>query len=124
VTPTEPRTDPIPVDDPRRPDEEHFAVALAKDWLDRPGIDPDGDKAVLSRQFLRVLDRLAAAESQREAWATWIVDHAPLRHRDWACAECDAEYPHEIRSDMLIDGFRCIPHQARAALASPGEEKK
>lgn len=38
--------------------EKVFAVLLADRILDDPNRDPDGDMAVLARQFLRALERL------------------------------------------------------------------
>lgn len=40
-------------------DELNFAVKFANRVLDTPNIDPDGDIVVLSRQFLRALEREA-----------------------------------------------------------------
>jgi hypothetical protein len=54
-------------------------------------------------------------DAERLRWAEWIVSWA--READWACAECRPD------SDMLVDGFVCVYHEARAALAPTGEER-
>lgn len=62
-----------------------------------------------------------------ERLATWIAEHHPARASieeieegdriyDWACAECVTGY----RDVQPVPGFRCVPHQARAALVESG----
>ena len=45
----------------RRPSEFGHAIILANKVLDRPNGDPDDDLAVLSRQFLRMIEALEKA---------------------------------------------------------------
>lgn len=45
-------------------DEKSDAIKLAEGVLDRPSGDPDDDMAVLSRQFLRALERLGEYHPQ------------------------------------------------------------
>jgi hypothetical protein len=44
--------------------EAETATAIANIVLDRPYEDPDGDRAILSRQFLRSQERVAALEAE------------------------------------------------------------
>lgn len=43
--------------------------------------------------------------------ARWIANHATPNHMDHACVEC---VPH---GGMVVTGFRCAVHEARATLA-------
>lgn len=42
-----------------------------------------------------------------DRWASWIVLNRPLHFKDHACAQC---VPH---GDMLVDGFKCVFHEAK-----------
>lgn len=80
------------------------------------GYDPKtqrGDR--LQRRAFRSYPRAEAAQQSgpldvRMA-AQWIVREDDERHQaDNACAECVPDGP------ILVEGFRCVPHQARAYL--------
>jgi hypothetical protein len=55
-------------------------------------------------------DLIADLDPERQRWARWIVEVGATLGPDWACAECRPE------SDVLVDGFVCCYHEARAAL--------
>lgn len=63
--------------------------------------------------FLRGKSQAAARPLHVEAWAREIVLHDDQHHdTDHACAECIPD------GESVVPGFRCVPHEARAYLAS------
>lgn len=57
------------------------ALVLARRILDRPNEDPDGDLAMLARQFLRAVERAAAVriiEPLPDGRVLWCRVNAPL----------------------------------------------
>ena len=55
---------------------------------------------------------LLETKEQRDRLATYIVNRCglPEDQKDWACKQCHPE------SDILIDGFVCVYHEALASL--------
>ena len=61
-------------------------------------------------------ERLKAAEGLIDQWSKYIAREHPDGAGDHACAEC------RPCSDILIDGFQCVPHQAMKLLKGRGDE--
>lgn len=92
------------------------AAVLADDTPPEPAIvarsyglpNADADAAYIAAANPQMIRQLL--DLLRD-WAQWIVREDDERHHaDNACAECVPNGP------ILIDGFRCDPHQARAFL--------
>ena len=47
----------------------------------------------------------------------WVASQ-PVGFGDWACVDCRPE------SDVLVEGFRCMVHEARARLAPVDGERR
>lgn len=54
----------FPVSDPKTTSEIQEAIKLANKVLETPNRDPDDDLSIMSRQFLRALERIAELEKQ------------------------------------------------------------
>lgn len=59
-----------------------------------------------AKQEPSVPDQALALVNLLQRWASWIVRERPKNLLDHACARC---VPH---SDMLVDGFSCVYHEA------------
>lgn len=60
--------------------------------------------------------RLAGFDARLSGWAAWIVSAPTASVKDHACVECVPDGP------MVVPGFQCVPHEARAALSLPASE--
>ncbi len=81
----------------------------------------EGEKhdGIVARGKAVIADTTSAAKAHDEAlvkpWREWIVARDAEKHVvDWACGECITEAAYD--RSMIVPGFRCIPHQARALL--------
>ena len=104
------------------------ALADAADELDRikrvSATDTAENFAKLPESALREFfavhieesERRKAAEGLIDQWAKYIAREHPDGAGDHACAEC------RPCSDILIDGFQCVPHQAMKLLKGRGDE--
>ena len=75
-------------------------IALANHVLDRPNADPDGDEAMLARQFLRGLERedntarnLRAVEKERDALRAALIPFAAAAGRPDRLVDCMTDQP-------------------------------
>ena len=89
------------VEEPRS-NEKRFAIRLANKILDRISGDPDDDLAVLSRQFLRALEREEPRRDEREAFEEWVstkpelllwADRNSLAYEAWQARASAAPLP-------------------------------
>lgn len=63
-------------------DEYEQAKRIANRFLDKPYADPDGDEAVLARQFLRLVEKQEAVEKIRAQYQSQakFADHEPAAY--------------------------------------------
>ena len=78
--------------------EKEQAILLANKVLDRPYADPDDDLALLSRQFLRSLEREEKFRHAGEYFASICKQVSKLRVSDTL-----AEKVMEIQARLLVD---------------------
>lgn len=92
---------------------QYFSERWAQDYAKSAIYDAFQELARLSTPAAPVTASQPAAQvSSRDSelidrWASWIVLNRPLHFKDHACAQC---VPH---GDMLVDGFKCVFHEAK-----------
>jgi hypothetical protein len=94
-------------------------VSKAKDWQKewQEGMERPEKAGVCACRQVVLIGELATSECAASKMAQWIVDHTPRDFCDHACEECIPG------GEVVVEGFRCAVHEARALLADEEEQR-